>query len=148
MADHEVNELQEHGPPEANRRDLLKKICAALAAASAAPLLMAQTKPGATGNPMSAVTMAPTPGSHVKLDPSIRLPLPSAGEYDVFYARPPGASEASLVVLRRSDAQAVQRVAKQVSGPPPFTARLVNGVVHIDLGARAAGRCILRDVFL
>lgn len=114
-----------------DRRELLRTLGAALATASAGGALLAETT--AMPEAMAARKYVRTIPRDVKLSPV-------DGVYKVFYSRTKSSHTASVLVVPTSSPNDVTRIAKDTGGSPAL-ARVVGGVVHVDLGIAAEGRC-------
>jgi hypothetical protein len=121
-----------------SRRDMLLKIGAALAVASVPIDGMAQTP---ARQAQSKV---------VRIPANITRPFSPKAEkqtFSVFFSHP-GGTDASVLVIPASDQRSVREATNLLRGEPPATATIVGGVIHVNLGRAAAGRCTMRDVTL
>ena len=115
-----------------NRREALKKIGMALAAVAAA---------GKAG--LSAQLQRPQ-----RLGQPLKLPIDilsvvnqRSGDFDVFVAH--NGADASAFVINAADTKNSAQLVKTL-GANPAKATIINGVVHINVGA-AAGRSSVRN---
>ena len=124
------------------RRDMLQKIGLALAASTVA------------SGPLEAHAQVAKdrPGRPIQLKGPVKLPasIQSAvkgdeGDLKIFFTTKKGGA-ASVLVLKASDQEAV-RLARSQLRAGPATARVVDGVIQVNLGRAAEGRCNLSDVF-
>lgn len=138
------DQINEATPPAEEkvetRREMLRKIGIALAATSVASVAaeaLGQDQRTAAGKIATDMRMQ----GAVRLSPDVKTAFTKElrGDYNVFVAiRPDG--KASAVVVPENDPKAIQLVRNQL-GAPPARATIVGGVIHVDLGVAAAGRC-------
>ena len=135
------DQLNEATPPAEEkvetRRDMLRKIGLALAATSVAGVA---TETLGQDQRVGKIDVGRLQGA-VRLSPDVKTAFTKEvqGDYNVFVAiRRDG--KASAVVIPETDPRAAQLVKTQL-GAPPARATIVGGVIHVDLGIAAAGRC-------
>ena len=125
-----------------SRRDMLQKIGLALAASTVAAV------------PLKANAQLVTKGQNrpVQLRGPIKLPASiqtavsgDSGELKVFFAKQRKGG-ASILVLKAGDQEGL-RLARTQLRAAPATASVVGGVIQVNLGKAAEGRCNLTDVF-
>jgi hypothetical protein len=135
----ENNEKKSDQPiPGQNRRELLKTVGAALIAGSipavGAEEIEAQERPK---KPRVFTVPAATKTALQKISPD-----PEGKEISVFFAHPRGSKIASVVPLLASDSEAVAALSKELHGSPA-RATISGGIIHVNLGQAAEGRCTL-----
>jgi len=82
----------------------------------------------------------------VKLPASITTAVSGdQGDLKIFFAAQKGRT-ASVLVIKASDADAVKMARDQLRATPA-SARVVNGVIQVNLGAAAEGRCNVSGIF-
>lgn len=116
-----------------SRREMLLKIGAALAVASVPLESNAQVNPK-VGQLRTNV---------VRMPDNIRTVIAANAErqqFQVFFAHPKGEPTASVLVVKASD-QNSSREAAALLKAGAATATVVGGIVHVNLGNAAAGRC-------
>lgn len=119
-----------------SRREMLLKIGAALAVASVPLESNAQVKPKVGQQPQLRTNV-------VRIPDNIRSVIAANAErqqFQVFFAHPKGEPTASVLVVKASD-QNSSREAAALLKAGAATATVVGGIVHINLGNAAAGRC-------
>lgn len=116
-----------------NRREALKKIGMALMAATAAGTLPAAAQDKKTA---VAARIAAMPGQF-KIPADVQSAVKGSGDFDVFVARK--GTDASAFVVHSSDAAKSSELAKSLNASPA-KASIVNGVIHVGLGAAGAAR--------
>lgn len=116
-----------------NRREVLKKIGLALAAVTAA---------GTLGLPVEAQERKTvrTP-SQFKIPEGVRSAV-TQGTFDVFVVRK--GADASALVVPSSDASSIAALRSSTKAAPA-KAQVINGVLHIGLGAAASRSSVLNQ---
>ena len=110
-----------------NRREALKNIGIALAAATVA---------GTVGLPeVEAQKTDRMQPKQFRIPASVNSAVQQGGDFSVFVARSGG--EASAFVVKAGDTQAIAEMQKTL-GAAPARATVVNGVIHVGLGAAAS----------
>ncbi|WP_395090953.1 hypothetical protein [Armatimonas sp.] len=131
-------EEKEMTPVATSRRDVLKKIGMALAASSLAALpqeeAAAQTPQDLKLKPGSLQLRA------VHLDASVKPLVASqeGKEFSIFFAK--GRGPGSVVVIAGDDKEGTDKTAKTL-GVKPGRGKVVGGIIQVDLGLAAEGRC-------
>jgi hypothetical protein len=116
-----------------NRRELLKSVGAALLAGSVLDVSAQEGK---------AVPKVFTIPGTVKTALQDITPSPEGKEFDVFFAHPRGAKAASIVSVATTDREAVNILSRELKGSPA-RAVVSGGIIHVNLGVAAEGRCTL-----
>ena len=117
------------------RREMLKKIGLALAAVPVAAAL-------AQGEAAQAQPRFQPNGKALALDPKINTLVSDVEgkEFSLFFAKAPKSGVASVVVVPDSDRASTSTAIKNLGGKPA-RGKVVGGVIQIDLGLAAEGRC-------
>lgn len=114
------------------RRDTLKKIGAALAVTAAGAAL-------AKADPLQPARSTVRPGLNNRFTvPATVATAARQGAFDVYVAHQ--GADASLLIVPSSDPAASKQVSQSLGGASPAKATVVNGVVHVGLGAAGASR--------
>jgi hypothetical protein len=116
------------------RREALKKIGLALAAASASgTLAMAQNKQEPMAMPARAAT-----AQSFKIPATARLVKPgnANGRYDVFVAH--NGANYSISLVNSNDAASSKAVSQALGGASPAKASVTGGIIHVGVGGAAS----------
>jgi hypothetical protein len=120
-----------------NRREALKKIGLALAAATASGTVCLSAD---AQEPARRAAVVPR---QFKIPQNITPALANkSGDFDVFFSHQ--GSAGSAVVLPSSDSQGIASLTQSL-GAQPAKARVVNGVIHVGLGSAASRSSVARQ---
>jgi hypothetical protein len=115
------------------RREMLRRIGTALAVVSV----------GALVGDVSAQRTTTTMSKPLRIPTDIKTAVKDEKEYNVFVAVQKGVGS-SAIVIDSSDTAAINRLRKDLK-VNPARATVSGGIVHIDLGAAAEGRCFMNS---
>ncbi len=116
------------------RRQTLKKIGLALAATAAGGAI-AKADPAP---PMARTMMRTNLTANTFKVPAGVATVARQGAFDVYVAHQ--GADASLLIVPSSNSSASKQVSASLGGAAPAKATIVNGVVHVGLGAAGASR--------
>ncbi len=114
------------------RGEVLRKLGTALTAAAAA---------GIPAVAEAAETTMMRSTAPVRISPQANLALKSInGTFNVFFAHPRGSDAGSVVVVRAGDEKSSSVLSRSLKATPAV-ATVANGIVTVNLGKAAEGRC-------